>query len=322
MHRAEGREVKSLKPCVFIQSNPKQIVGAIVAAHAMKRNSRHADEFDVRIIRIEDHPFFQAKEGQSYLRDGVYRKWLNDDLQSFTLTRFMPPELMGYQGRAVCIDPDVFALADVWELLTLDMQGKAIMAAVTRSKVEGKAGQFDSSVMLLDCAKLKHWKVSEQFEAMFEGKIDYKDWIALKLNDPDTIGALEPSWNHFDTLNAETKMVHTTYRRTQPWKTGLPIDFQMPERNRRRPISGLFWRMVRRVLGPYAFLGKYEPHPDKRQEQFFFGLVKECLENGSLTEEMLKREMRQNHVRHDALDLVRKTPDLKVLRAEVGHASA
>ena len=27
--------------------------------------------------------------------------WRNDDLQSFTPLRFMPPQLMGYRGRAV-----------------------------------------------------------------------------------------------------------------------------------------------------------------------------------------------------------------------------
>ena len=34
-----------------------------------------------------------------YLRDGEWRPWVRDDLQSFTPTRFMPPELMGFQGR-------------------------------------------------------------------------------------------------------------------------------------------------------------------------------------------------------------------------------
>ena len=41
------------------------------------------------------------------LRDGVLRQWHMEDLQSFTPTRFMPPQLTGYQGRAVVIDPDV-----------------------------------------------------------------------------------------------------------------------------------------------------------------------------------------------------------------------
>jgi hypothetical protein len=36
--------------CVFIHTNHKQIVGALVAAHALRRNSRHNDRFEVRLI--------------------------------------------------------------------------------------------------------------------------------------------------------------------------------------------------------------------------------------------------------------------------------
>lgn len=308
-----------MKPCVFIQTNHKQIAGAIVAKHALKRNSKHADKFDVRIIHHKDYPFFLKKEGQSYLRDGVYRKWQNDDLQSFTLTRFMPPELMNYEGRALCIDPDVFAVGDVWELLSRDMEGKAVMATLPKNKFKEKEGMLASSVLLLDCAKLKHWKVEDQFNAMFDGRIDYIDWISLRLERPETIGILEPVWNHFDTLNSSTKFVHNTHRRTQPWKSGLPVDFQTPERNRQYPFIGWLWYMRARIFGPYAFQGKYRSHPDKRQEQFFFGLVKECVENGSLTMDMIKQQMRYNHVRHDALEVMKKTPDLNVTMAALGQ---
>jgi hypothetical protein len=83
---------------VFIQTNHKQIVGALVAEYALRRNSRHADDFDVRIMHTRDYPFFAAREGQFYLRDGVKRPCLNDDLQSFTPTRFLPPELMATRG--------------------------------------------------------------------------------------------------------------------------------------------------------------------------------------------------------------------------------
>ncbi len=83
-----------MKPCVFIHTNHKQIVGAIVAEHALRRYSRHNDQFDVRIIQLKDYAFFAAREGQLYLRDGMRRPWLNDDLQSFTPLRFMPPRLI------------------------------------------------------------------------------------------------------------------------------------------------------------------------------------------------------------------------------------
>ena len=96
-----------MKPTVFIHTNHKQIVGAIVSEYSMRRNTEHADEFDVRIIQTKDYPLLREVEGRKYLRDGFTRFWRYDDLQSFTTLRFIPPELMGYQGRAVVVDPDL-----------------------------------------------------------------------------------------------------------------------------------------------------------------------------------------------------------------------
>ena len=53
-----------MKPCVFIHTNHRQIIGALVARHALKRNSRHPEAFDVRIIHSKDHPFLAAREGR------------------------------------------------------------------------------------------------------------------------------------------------------------------------------------------------------------------------------------------------------------------
>jgi hypothetical protein len=293
---------------VFIHTNHRQMLGALVGAYSMKRNSKRPDDFEVGLIEHKNYPFFQAREGQEYLRDGHSRVWWNDDLQSFTPLRFMPPELMGYQGRAIVTDPDVFAVGDVMELFDRDMQGAAVMCR-PRSGVKGRAGALASSVMLLDCAKLTHWKVEEQFNEMFEWKRDYGKWITLKLEDPDTIGLFENEWNDFDRLTPQTKLLHNTKRKTQPWKTGLPVDFVPAEGN---PYSAMAWIMYlrRRLFGPYAFLGNYKSHPDKAQENLFFGLLKECLENGTVTEAMLKEHMQQNHVRHDAFEVVERVPDL------------
>ena len=114
-----------MKPCVFIHTNHKQYLGALVSMHSMRRNSRHADEFDVKLIEYETYQDFFAKyEGRTYSRDGDSRVWDKEDLQSFTPLRFMPPELMGYEGRAVVVDPDVFAVQDVWELLVARHAGQ------------------------------------------------------------------------------------------------------------------------------------------------------------------------------------------------------
>jgi hypothetical protein len=296
--------------CAFIHTNHKQIVGALVAEYALRRNSVHNDRFDVRIIEKKDYPLFDAYEGKEYLRDGVKRVWLNDDLQSFTPLRFMPPELMGYQGRAVVIDPDIFAVGDVWELLSRDMQGKAVMCR-PRSGPKGLIDRcLASSVMLLDCARLTHWHVEEQFKEMFEFKRDYMPWVCLKMEPRESIGLIENEWNDFDRLTARTKMLHNTRRKTQPWKTGLPTDWRPAERFRLFPPVAWVMRARRHLFGEYAFLGNYKPHPDPNQERFFFGLLRECLEQGIVSEGLVREEMRQNHVRHDAFEVLARTPPL------------
>ncbi|MCB1884203.1 MAG: hypothetical protein KDG89_09435 [Geminicoccaceae bacterium] len=296
-----------MQPTVFIHTNHKQYIGALVSAHSMRRNSAHAGKFDVRLIELKDHmDVFGKYEGRDYLRDGTSRTWLNDDLQSFTPLRFMPPELMGYEGRAVVVDPDVFAVRDVHDLLSMDMDGKSILCCQrgTAPRVHNA-----SSVMLLDCAKLRHWKVAEDFDKLFRREREYKTWMNLGYEDQGTIGALDPGWNDFDRLSDRTRMIHNTRRKTQPWKSGLPVDFVPAENNPYSPISWLMY-LRRRLFGPYGLLGSYKAHPDKRQEQFFFGLLKECVEEGVVTEAEIREHMRQNHVRHDAFEVMASVPPL------------
>ena len=298
-----------MEHCAFIQANDKQWLGALVAEYALRRNSAHNDRFDIRFMPYDEFPFLQAREGDYYLRDGGMREWVRNDLQSFTPTRFLPPQLMNYEGRAVVIDPDVFALADVWDLLSRDMQGKAIMCR-PKSGNKGKRGCLATSVMLLENAKLTHWKVEEQFNDMFESRRDYMKWVCLKYEDPDTIGLFEPEWNDFDHLTGHTRMLHTTKRKTQPWKTGLPVDFRPADTFRLFPPKHWFRRARRALFGDYGLTGKYKQNPDPNQERFFFGLVRECLDKGVFDENLLREEMAKNNLRHDALELLERTPPL------------
>jgi hypothetical protein len=295
-------------PRVFIHTNHKQHVGALVSQYSFRRNSRSPERFGVEIIHAKDYPFLWSREGQRFLRDGRQAVWRMEDLQSFTPLRFLPPELMGYQGRALVVDPDVFAVGDVFELLARGMQRHAIMCR-PRSGTKGADGGLATSVMLLDCAKLRHWRAEHDFGLLFAGERDYADWITLKLEPRDTIGMFELEWNDFDHLTPATKLLHNTKRQTQPWKTGLPVDFTPPHKGF-KPLRPKTWMNPLKKLAGGAAPTQYTRHPDPRQEQFFFGLLHECLEQGIVTEAMLRDEMRQNHIRHDALELAERTAPL------------
>ncbi len=293
-----------MKPTVFIHTNDKQMLGALVSRYSLRKRSAHNDKFDIAFVEVKNFPCMLQREGQLFLRDGEMRPWLNDDLQSFTPLRFTPPQLMNYEGRAVIMDPDIFAVGDIWELLQRDMQGAAIMCR-PKSGRKGRKGAFASSVMLLDCAKLKHWQFEENFAEMFKPvKRDYMDWVSLKLEDPGTIGLFENHWNDFDNLTENTRLLHNTKRNTQPWKTGLKIDYRPADTFQLFPPRHWLRRGRRALFGDYKFAGTYDPHPDPRQESFFFGLVRDALEDGVLTEGLLRDEIAQGHLRADAMSLV------------------
>jgi len=268
------------------------MLGALVSAHSFRRNSRDSSAFDVRILSASEYPELQA-HGRTLLRGGHERSWDPDDLQSFTPLRFAVPDLLGHDGLALVTDPDVFAVGDVGELFSRDLQGKAIWCR-PRPGYDKLTDPLATSVMLLDCARLPHWRFAEQLDELWAHRIDYLDWINLRLESLDTIGLLEPEWNDFDHLTPATKLLHNTKRRTQPWKTGLPIDFTFKERG----LLNFALPLVRK-LAP-----NYTRHPDQRQEAYFYALLAEGLDTGSIPREQVEREVRLGHVRPDSFALI------------------
>jgi hypothetical protein len=286
-----------MRNTVFIHTNPKQVIGALVAQHALRRYSPAPERFEVRILQTTDFPALRRFEGRRYLREGRQAVWLNDDLQSFTPLRFAVPEAMGYAGRAVLIDPDVFALGDINELLERDMGAAAVMARQMDGDFR-RPLHFASSVMLLDCARLTHWQWEADFERVFRSERDYRDWMWLLLEPPSSVAPLESVWNDFDRLADDTRLLHNTHRRTQPWKTGLPSDFT-PRGTTLKSRMGIWLRSLK---GRGA--GRYKPHPDPAQEHLFFRLLGECLDNGSVPAALLKDEIARRHIRSDAHDCI------------------
>ncbi len=277
----------------FIQANDKQLLGAKLAKYAIERNLKDKGSIAVEIINVDREPLFKAFAGKTYLRRGRVITYDPKDLQSFTLSRFLPPDRMGYEGMAIVIDPDIFTRVDLHALFDLGTDGKAIAAC-------RKKDAWDSSVMLLDCARLKHWNVAAWLEKLARHELDYDEIMTLKL-DRDDVKEIPRVWNSLDVLNEDTKLLHTTDRLTQPWKTGLPIDFM---RNSLPKILGLIPREpIHRLLGKYPMT--YQKHPDSKIDDFFFALVRDAFREGAITRSEIEEEIRLGHLRPD---FIKKIP--------------
>jgi hypothetical protein len=301
----------AVKPCVYVTANARELLPAHVAGFCLRQASGDAAAFDVRILEVERFPELAAREGRMYLRDGRRRVWRNSDHQSFGPLRFAPPVLMGYAGRALVIDPDVYAVGDVLALFRRDMANHAIMCR--RYGRSGREGDFASSVMLLDCGKLVDWRWTDRLDAMFAGTLDYRTWHALRTEPAGRVGLLEPEWNDFDRRGPDTRMVHLTGRLTQPWRTGLPVE---PEHFGSDPA------FLRRELGPRPYsltwwwwrlrghrrVGRwhYARHRDALLETFFFDRLRECLDAGVVTEALIQEEVTRQHIRPDTFALLRR----------------
>lgn len=293
------------KPIVVIHTNDQQMVAARVSAHSLKSRSKSPELFDVRILRLEETPQLTKRHNQKFIwwNGDAPSVWRRRDLQSFAPLRRMVPALLGFKGRALVLDPDVFAIGDVYELLSRDMNDKAILCCPKQEWREGR--QLNSTaVMLLDCDKLKHWHWERDIDDIFSCRLPLAFWLALLDELPERIGFFGEEWNHLDTLTEATKLLHNTKIQTQPWKTGLPADYHEYAPHGPPSLERLR-RFARRALGKDAEKTViYTPHPDARQEQLFFTLLKECLAQGSITRKDLRTAMRRNHLRGDAFALL------------------
>lgn len=281
-----------MKPSIFVHTNDKQLIGALVSAHSFRRNAVDPDAFRIEILHVEDYPELQI-QGRSFRRGSHVRTWDPGDLQSFTPLRFAIPDAMDHQGIALVVDPDVFAVADATSLLTRDRQNKAIWCC-SRPGYQGNPDYLATSVMLLDCARLPHWRFADDLAALWRHELNYIDWIELRREDRSTIGLLEPEWNDFDRLSPDTKLLHNTKRRTQPWKSGLPVDFTLRE----RPLSRLLTPLMRLAAS------RYFTHPDPNQEAYFYALLAEALDQQSIQWSQVERAIALRHIRSDSPQLI------------------
>ena len=138
----------------------------------------------------------------------------------FTYTRFLVPHLCNFQGKALFLDNDMLCLGDIKEIDDLDMRPYALRVVqhdyqpVNTVKMYGcpqtsYPRKNWSSMMLMDCSKLKLWTkqcVESQTGAYLHRFQDIDD---------SQIGELPKTWNTLDWMDQTTKLIH--YTNGGPW---------------------------------------------------------------------------------------------------------
>lgn len=120
-------------------------------------------------------------------------------LTPFTFSRFMVPQMSGYEGWALFLDIDMMARDDIAELFALADDRYAVMVVKNKLRFEW------ASLMLFNCAKC-HMLTDEYVETA--EKLHGIGWVA-----PELVGELPGEWNHlvgYDAPRPDAKMVHFT----------------------------------------------------------------------------------------------------------------
>tara|TARA_R110000823_G_scaffold119998_11_gene244419 strand:+ start:2648 stop:3541 length:894 start_codon:yes stop_codon:yes gene_type:complete len=132
------------------------------------------------------------------------RKWKT----GFTAYRYAIPEFTGFQGRAIYNDVDQIYLADPARLFDLDMAANAVLAVESR----------DTSVMLMDCARLEELWTIEDIGRISDGKLHTP--MLRKLRERHLIANLDGRWNARDhEYDPDSScLLHYTILHTQPWQ--------------------------------------------------------------------------------------------------------
>jgi hypothetical protein len=146
---------------------------------------------------------------------------------AFSFSRFLIPELMGYQGRALYLDSDMQVFDDITDLWDVPFDGAKVLCT-NQTYIPPQwlnNPQFHPgrqlSVMMLDCERL-FWKIDEIVDALDADTLTYEE-LMFKLSivpESEIVDGLPPAWNHLEHfVEGETKLIHYTAIPTQPWKS-------------------------------------------------------------------------------------------------------
>lgn len=134
----------------------------------------------------------------------------------FSFQRFAVPMLAGWRGRALYVDSDQLVLRDIAELHDRPMRFGARLLRRARRGPDGRPGKRASSVMLMQCDRLRDWSPQRIADDLDRGRYSYER--LMKLGPIWLKGSFPRHWNSFDHYEpGRTGLLHYTSKPRQPW---------------------------------------------------------------------------------------------------------
>ena len=280
---------------IYICTNKFQKLAAKVAAYSFTRLGYE----DIEILELEKNELLKSKLNLTYLRNGKLTKFI-DDLQSFTLLRFLPFTLSNIQ-KCLIIDPDVFALQDPENKIKKVFNEENFQIACTQ--IDNK---FRSEVIFLKNINID-WSYEDILDDLFNHKIDYKELINLTAKKYfSNIFTLPIIFNQHDNIKNDTLFLHTSKRITQPWKEGLKIDFQKEDLSKFYKLKQILKKLLNMNYDISGISNFYIKHPNSNVSKKIQTLFKKSLISGSIDKLELENALENKYVSKIFIEKVMK----------------
>ena len=269
---------------IYIQSNRFQQIAAKVSEDTFKSFGLKTE-----IILVENFSEITNFFGSSYIRKGK-KVIFKDDLQSFTLLRFLIPKLSKSNTPIMIVDPDIFAINDPRSILNSALKKDKIYCTFINNKPR-------TEMMVLNPDN-NFWDFDKIIKKLFSFEIDYDDLFNLNFIEKYKILEVENKFNSLDKIDHDTVLLHTTNRRTQPWKEGLKIDFQIYASK-----FNIFYNHFRKLFGlshnKNITENTYQKHPDQKVIQYIIDIFnkayqKKIISKSEILDSVEKKYISQN----------------------------
>lgn len=199
---------------VFIGSGEASLLERKTLIHSLKKHSKR--KLEIYVFNGTHNSI--EREGQTPVLANMSLNVKYRNYTEFSNYRWLIPEICKHQGRAIFLDSDMVCLSDIGDFFDAPMNGCDMLA---KSEAYKGNAAWGMSAVLFDCSKCR-FDLESIFAEVDRGLFTNTDFHQMSpkflVAHPFKIGPIDPNWNSFDHFDSDTKLIHYTNLRTQPWK--------------------------------------------------------------------------------------------------------